>query len=269
VWRSYKNVLLLDERNEVRRIDLGLVHSSAADSLVGLILSRLEQEDLVVTGVSPNFLARNWPPALPEWSTRSVRDAFFASPRFPRLLDPEAVKQTIARGVEGGMLAYVAKTEAGGYDPFHFKAALFATDIEIADDVFVIRKEDAEAYLQRKGEESAMPSAEPPVTTPSPKPPGGDTVYPPPYPPGPGVKAGAEPPATPDTIPGFRWSGAIPPQKWMNFYTKVLTRFATAGGLELSLTVRVNPPSGVTKQDLEATRIALRELGVSEDLTHD
>ena len=36
VWRAYKNVFLLDETNALRRIDLGLVHSSAAESLVGL-----------------------------------------------------------------------------------------------------------------------------------------------------------------------------------------------------------------------------------------
>lgn len=266
VWRSYKNVFLLDESNEVRKIDLGLVHSSAADSLAGLILSRLEQEDLVVTGVSPNFLTRNWPPALPEWSTRSVRDAFFASPRFPRLLDPEAVKQTIARGVEGGLLAYVAKSEDGDYDPFNFKAALFPTDIEIADDVFIIRKDDAEAYLQRKAEDAAKQSDEQPVVTPPEKPEGAGTVYPPATPPKPGVKEDEEPEPERDTVSGFSWSGTIPPQKWMNFYTKVLTRFATAGGLELSLSVRVHPPGGVTRQDLEATRIALRELGVPEDV---
>jgi len=263
VWRSYKNVFLLDESNEVRKIDLGLVHSSAADSLVGLILSRLEQEDLVVTGVSPNFLTRNWPPALPEWSTRSVRDAFFASPRFPRLLDPEAVKQTITRGVEGGLLAYVAKTTSGDYDPFHFKAALVATDIEIADDVYIIRKEDAEAYLQRKAEDAPKPPDEP---TPEGGRPGAGTGDPTP-PATPPVVMEGEPQSTPETIPGFCWSGTIPPQKWMNFYTKVLTRFATAGGMELELSVRIRPPGGVTKQDLEATRIALRELGVSEGVS--
>jgi hypothetical protein len=72
VWRTYKNVFLLDEKNALHKIDLGLVHSSAADSMVGLILGRLRQEDLVVDGVSPSFLVRNWPPALPEWSTKAV-----------------------------------------------------------------------------------------------------------------------------------------------------------------------------------------------------
>ncbi len=37
-----------------------------------------------------------WPPAVPEWSTKGVRDAFFASPQFPRLLFPDEIKETIA-----------------------------------------------------------------------------------------------------------------------------------------------------------------------------
>ena len=43
--------------------------------------------------MSPEFLVRNWPPAFLEWSTRGVRDVCYASPQFPRLLDPEAIKR--------------------------------------------------------------------------------------------------------------------------------------------------------------------------------
>src|SRR5262249_26225765 len=124
VWRSYKNIFLLDEKNDLRRIDLGLVHSSAAETIVSLILARLQQDDLVVPGVSPNFLVRNWPPALPEWSTKAVRDAFFASPKFPRLLNGDSIRQTICKGAEIGMLAYVSKKPDGSYEPFVFQAGL-------------------------------------------------------------------------------------------------------------------------------------------------
>jgi hypothetical protein len=34
-----------------------------------------------------------------------IRDAFYASPVFPRLLNAESVKQTIVRGVQDGLLA--------------------------------------------------------------------------------------------------------------------------------------------------------------------
>ena len=43
--------------------------------------------DEIQSGIGPNLLVRNWPPAIPEWNTKAVRDAFFASPLFPRLLE--------------------------------------------------------------------------------------------------------------------------------------------------------------------------------------
>jgi hypothetical protein len=154
VWRTYKNVFLLAEDNSFRRIDLGLVHSSAAPSLVDLILTRLKEEDIVVDGVSPNFLTRYWPPALPEWSTKSVRDAFYASPKFPRLLDADAIKQTISRGLDSGVLAYASRAASGGFDPFYYKRSLVAADVEFDDDVFLLRQDRAEEYL------AAMAAAE-------------------------------------------------------------------------------------------------------------
>ena len=89
--------------------------------------------------MSPNFLTRYWPPALPEWSTKSVRDAFFASPKFPRLLKADAVKETISRGLDGQHFAYVGKAPDGTYEPFVYKKSLPASEVEIADDVFLIR----------------------------------------------------------------------------------------------------------------------------------
>lgn len=270
VWRSYKNAFLLDEKNVLRRVDLGLVHSSAAESLVALILGRLRQEDLVADGVSPNFLVRNWPPALPEWSTKAVRDAFFASPKFPRLLNPDMVKQTICRGVEAGMIAYAGRKPDGLYEPFVFQAALKESDLEIADDVFVLRREDAEAYINaRSSGQSAGAGAGPTGT--SEQRPGTGTVGTSPGITGPSASSGegttlAPQTATTDVFPGFRWTGEIPPQKWMNFYTKVLARFAGAKGLKLSLTVAVNPVDGVSKPKIEEVRVALRELGMSENI---
>ncbi len=149
VWRAYKNVFLLADDNSMRKIDLGLVHSSAANSLVELILTRLRQEDIVVEGVSPNFLTRYWPPALPEWSTKSVRDAFYASPKFPRLLKADAVKDTISRGLDAGTVAYVGRSSDGSYEPFVYKRSLSSGDIEIADDVYLIVRERADQASER------------------------------------------------------------------------------------------------------------------------
>jgi len=118
VWRTYKNVLLLGKDNAIKTTDLGLVTSSAAESMVKLIISRLRQSGEIEKDVSPRFLVRNWPPAFIEWNTKSVRDAFYASPQFPRLLNADTIKDTIAKGVTEGLLAYVAKSPKGGYGLF-------------------------------------------------------------------------------------------------------------------------------------------------------
>jgi hypothetical protein len=92
------------------------------------VLNRLSADGDLEKGVSPNFVVRNWPPAFKEWPTK-VREAFYASPAFPRLLNAEATKDTIARGVENGMLACVGKTASGRYQPFAFKQTASPGDI--------------------------------------------------------------------------------------------------------------------------------------------
>lgn len=62
------------------------------------------------------------------------------------------------------------------------------------------------------------------------------------------------------------WAGEVPAQKWMNFYTKVLSRFAVGGGLKLTVQIEVAPSSGVSEQKVEETKVALRELGLGDDL---
>lgn len=262
VWRAYKNVFLLADDNSLRKIDLGLIHSSMSTAgIVDVILTRLKQEDIVVDGVSPNFLTRYWPPALPEWSTKAVRDAFYASPKFPRLIKPDAVKDTISRGLDAGTIAYVGKGADGSYSPFVYKRSLPSTDVEIADDVYLIVRERAEEYVAGK---SAPPSTRTGTSA------TGSTQTTGGQPP----QAGSKPPPSGRSEPppgleiaGFQWTGEVSPQKWMNFYTKVLSRFATAGGLRLTVTVDVDPPGGTTMSKAEETKVSLRELGLHEDVT--
>jgi hypothetical protein len=317
VWRTYKNITLLGKDNQLRIVDLGLVHSSAADSMVTFILERLRKDGEVEKGISPNLLVRNWNPAFKEWSTKAVRDAFFASPLFPRLLDPESIKDTIARGVEGQVLAYVGKSSSGDYEPFRYGCSLNAQDVEISDDLYIVTHETAENYKKLKEKPPVLASL---VISPSGvqiqpgkkqayvvreldqygqdivaggvewKATGGTidregvftagqdegsfavtatagavknsvmvTV----------AKPGSIPPPTPrvPATPGaLRWTGEIPPQKWMNFYTKVLSKFGGAQGLKLTLSFEVSPEGGISSQRIEETRMALQELGLNSDL---
>ena len=264
VWRSYKNILLLGKDNQVRVVDLGLVHSSAAESLVQFIINHLRQADEIQSGISPNFLVRNWPPAFKEWSTRAARDAFYASPLFPRLLNPETIKDTIARGVSNGQLGYVGKLPGERYRPFNFGRTLDASDVEISDEMFIITAETAEAYRQQQTQGRAVEDAPSQL-------PGADTGA------SPGLEEAS--PAVPGLFPdgalggqassgssGVGWRGEVPAQKWMNFYTRALTKLGIDEGLKLTVSVEYKSESGTSKQKVDDVKSALRELGLNDRL---
>jgi len=147
VWRSYKNLMLLGTDNDLRIVDLGLVNSSQAASMLEVVLKRLREDGDLEKSISPNFLVRKWP-GMAEWSTKAVRDAFFASPLFPRLLDGNTVKETISRGVSQGAIAYVGKGEGGHYKPFHFEKDITVEEIEITDDMFIVTAEEAKKHIE-------------------------------------------------------------------------------------------------------------------------
>ena len=52
----------------------------------------------------------------------------------------------------------------------------------------------------------------------------------------------------------------------MNFYTKVLSRFVSGSGLKLKVEIEVKPEDGITQQKVEQTKVALKELGLNEDV---
>jgi hypothetical protein len=62
------------------------------------------------------------------------------------------------------------------------------------------------------------------------------------------------------------WTGEVPSQKWMNFYRKVLTDYAQEKSQKLTVSFEVRPESGVSEQVVDKTKIALRELGLDDDV---
>jgi hypothetical protein len=312
IWRSYRSLMLLGKDNSIKTVNLGLVHSSAANTMVGLLIDRLHKDGEVEESPSPNFLVRNWPPAFIEWSTKSARDAFFASPQFPRLLDADAIKQTIARGVENKIIGYVGKTDKGRYEPFYFGEQLNADEIEISEEMFIVKGEEAKKHIEppkltslvispsqvwlEPGKKQALVvkgldqhGREMPVSGIQWEATGGtidghgvycagmdegnfvvaaaaDTVR--------GIanvtigpKEKVKPPIGPLTqADKLTWSGEVPPQKWMNFYTRVVSKFAAEKDLRLEVTIEVSPESGISTQKVEETKTALRELGLNDNV---
>ena len=264
VWRSYNNIALLGKNNEVRFIDLGNVHSSAATTIIQFIVNELVRVDEIQSGISPNLLVRNWPPAFQEWSTKAVRDAFYASPLFPRLLNPDAVKETIARGVSNGQLAYVGKAASGKYLPFSFERTISTADIEVSEEMFIITKETADAYRKNAmqpgnvTQDSLSTQLSEPWNLVSPTTEEKRTTSP--------ANGGQSHPQTSHQKSELKWSGEIPSQKWMNFYTKFLTKLGISSGLTLTVKVECKPEGGLSSQKIEEIKNALRELGLDDRL---
>ena len=315
IWRSFKNLMLLGKDNNIKAVNLGLIHSSAANTMIGLLINRLMQDGEVEESVSPNFVVRNWPPAFVEWSTKSVRDMFFASPQFPRLLDADGIKQTIARGVENKIIGYIGRTDKGKYEPFYFGEPLNADEIEISEEMFIVKAEEAKKHIEppeltsitispsqvwlESGKKQAFIAKgldqhgrEMPISGIQWEATGGTVVDKGVFCAGVdegnfvvaaavdtvrsianvtiGPKEKVKPPIGLQPEAGrLTWCGEVPPQKWMNFYTRVVSKFATEKDLKLGVTIEVSPESGISTQKIEEAKTALRELGLNDDIGID
>jgi Protein of unknown function (DUF499) len=312
IFRTYRHVYLLGKDNKLQPIDLGQITSSSADSIMELILRELLRREEITDGINPNKVLKYWPPALVEWSTKAVRDAFYSSPQLSRLLNPASIKRTISDGVTQGLLGYASKDAAGRLKLQKFKESLSEADVEISDDVFVLKAEEAQKLLEpprlatltvrpehvvlKPSEQAAFtctgldqyghPFAAPAVTWSA----SSGTVTPAGvYTAGTSgglhtVRASAadreaiadvrvrtdEPQPVgdedePALQPGkrvLRWRGTVPPQKWMNFYVKVLTRFASSPDLKLEVAFEVPVDRDQAQSKADETRSGLKELGL-------
>ena len=315
IFRAYKHLYLLGKDNKLRHIDLGNITSSAAGSLVEVYLQRLGSNgglDEVVDSVPARKLPNYWPASMTEWSTKGVRDAFYSSPLLPRLLNPEAVKRTIADGVTQGVIGYATKDSSGRLKLVKWKDSLFEGEIEIADDVFIVKEDEARklrepprvAQIHVKPDQPSLKIGEQASFTCT-----GIDQYGQPISAGEvswsatggtitpqglftagghggmfivkALAAGSEalaevriaskdepdipPPPTGQQM--LRWRGIVPTQKWMNFYTKVLSKLANTPGLKVEVTFEVPLEREQAPAKAADTRAGLKELGLEEGAT--
>lgn len=233
VWHAYHRVIILGKDNELQEVDLGRLHPSMGDSLVGIIVTRLKQEGILEETISPDFLVRHWPPAHKEgWNTRAIHEIFYASPLFPRLLNPEALRDTIARGVREGKFAYKIQPEQGSAHIIFQDPNFTANVVEFSEEVLLLKD-----YVPSQ-EQEHKPLEPPPG----------------PQPPSPGPDQPRE------IIKQIAWEGYLPWQKWTTFYNKILTHFANERTLRIFLQFEVAPESGISKEKMEEIRSSLRDL---------
>lgn len=311
VFRAYKHLYLLGKDNKLKHIDLGHITSSSCGSLVELYLRELQAKDEIVESIQPRKLPGYWPPSLNEWSTKAVRDAFYSSPQLPRLLNADAIKRAIADGVVQGLFGYASKDAKGRLKLEKLKESLVDAEVEISDDVFIIKAEEAQKLKEpprlarliihpehetvRVGDQIAFNCS-------------GQDQY------GQAIKIGEvkwsatggeidfkgiytagsrggsfsvtashsgveviaevrlrteEEPVLPPVPPGERhihWRGVVPTQKWMNFYTKVLSRFASSPDLKIEVSFDVKVEREQADAKAAETKAGLKELGLEDNV---
>lgn len=69
-----------------------------------------------------------------------------------------------------------------------------------------------------------------------------------------------------DHLPTTLSQNSLPPQKLMNFYTKVLAKFVNSSDLRLKISVEITPNDGDATQKAAEAKRALRDLGLSDDI---
>lgn len=60
--------------------------------------------------------------------------------------------------------------------------------------------------------------------------------------------------------------GEVPPQKWMNFYTKVLSRFVSTEGLKLKVSFEVPAVGDQGQTKADEARSGLKELDLDDNI---
>ena len=199
--------------------------------------------------------------------------------------------KTRLRGVSQGLLGYATKDDKGRLTLVRYQASLSESEVEIDDGVFILKKEDADklvdpprlAQITVTPEQVALKPGERASFTITAR-----DQYGQPYAvqvstdglqaiaqvritkaavaPSPSPTAAPTPPAKPEKQT-IRWSGEIPPQKWMNFYTKVLSRFVSTPGLKVRVSFEVPAEGHQAESKANEASSGLKELGLDDNVS--
>jgi len=67
----------------------------------------------------------------------------------------------------------------------------------------------------------------------------------------------------------LKWVGDVAPQKWTNLYMKVLSKLVSVGDVKLRVEIEAVPKDGLTDQQVEETKAALRGLGLNDEVAKE
>jgi len=251
VWGSYRYAFLLDSKGEdgIKLLDLGAGHASAADSLTGRVITALKSEGLLNESVGAGYIDRNWPTALKEsgaWSLIGLRQSFLNG-SLTRLIDPDRVLKTrIPDYVERGDFGLASGSQENGtYSKVWFRESMSPDEVSFDKDVFLLLREKAEKL---KSGMTPAPFPTPATTT--------EEV--------PVEPTAQTPGATTETatVSQLQISGAIPPEIWNRFGSRILPKVRNLQDLSISVTITINGSSEEILRLQAELKQAVSDLGL-------
>ena len=255
VWGDYRFAIVADAQGEdgLKVIDLGAGHSSSGETLCGRVLAALKSEALLNESVGASYIERNWPPALREsgaWPLASLRQSFLNG-SLTRLLDPDAaLKNKIPEFVNRGDFGVASgRLLDGTYERIWLREQLPPDEVAFEENVFLLRKEKAEALKSRAPAPKGDATVPPPDETPAPTSP---------------ESGSAEQPGPVATVRTVRLTGTIPPEVWNRLGTRILPRLRSGSELSIGLEFVVTVPEDSARRLTADLQQALQELGLTD-----
>jgi hypothetical protein len=257
VWAAYRFVVLADksEPDGLKVIDLGAGHASASESLPGRIVTALKSQTLLNDSPGAGYLDRKWPPAFREsgaWPLTSLRQAFLTG-AMERLLDADAyLKGKVPDFVLRGDFGLASSLQPDGtYSRVWFEEPVSPDEVAFDGDVYLLTKARAKAL---RAAAAVVGIVEPPVLTPPP------------------VDVRPTPALPTEEIAGPRRvgiTGAIPPELWSRFGTRLIPKLKPGSELRLGVDLSVELDAGTAESTIAEIRQALVDLGLSERVKID
>jgi hypothetical protein len=248
ISQTYRKVYFLKEDNTIQSKDI------VSASSIASIIEALRQGDDIAEAIGVGKLLSNWV-STDAWNLKSVRDAFYSSPKLSRLIDAEKIKDAIVRAVKNGECGLAMLNPDGTYRTIHFRKDIEPADIDFSDDMCLLKPEAVNLHFSNQSAKKNAPTKPIVEIIEDSNPMESDEVT---------NDIVAENSSKP--ILGIEWNSEIDINQWSAVGTKILTKFKNLGTVRISISVKLHGEKEISDLTIKEIQNASRELKLSDSI---